>query len=579
MNTKVSMIDPSNLPPELTEPPPDAPGWLAFQPATAKVWQKLDGTWLPISEAQERIRNRTPSLTALSSYSTGTVSVAANGTVVTGAGVIWSDINALPGDVFQIADFQTIISDKTDTSHLVIPPWGGGAQTNVAYTIWKVSPQRFAGAQAMQFVNDLVAKLDSSGLLWYLPEGYTDPNDVVPAMTADDGQGILKIDTGALWVMQGGAWVPAGTYKGFQYKGAYNPATSYVINDVLTSAGNAYIVTAPTTGHAPPNAAYYDLLASKGDTGATGATGATGPGYGGTSTTSLSIGTGAKAFTTQAGLAYQNGARVRATATAGGPGWLEGVVTYSGTTLTITADKFSGSGTGTAWNFNVAGEPGAGDLSSANNLADLANKDTALTNLGGTTTGKAVFKSASADAALDTLSVVDRVIDQGNIPQTANFDIALPSGYDEIEIGLFGFGCSVSGAGLNLQVSTDGTTFLSSSYSYAGHYITTADTTYHGYSAAGTGSNIPLSNLFPAGRLAQLKIRLARPDGTSGNKLIRANMDQVGTDLQPVQLNVMGGYLGGTAALQKLRLVWNGGTSPAFAAGGTYIVRGVKKKP
>lgn len=518
-------------------------------------------------------------MTALNSYSIGTVTIVANGTTVTGAGTIWSGVNARPGDILQVGNFQTVITDVTDEAHIVIPPWGGGAQAGALYVIWQVSPLRYAGAQAMADVSNLIAKLGTDGLLWYLPEGYADPNDVVPAMTADDGQGILKIDTGALWVMQGGTWVPAGTYKGFQYKGAYSAGTSYVLNDVLTSAGSAYIVTAPTTGNAPPNAAYYDLLASKGDTGATGATGATGPGYGGTSTTSLAIGTGPKPFTTQAGLAYQNGARVRATATAGASGWLEGVVTYSGTTLTITADKFSGSGTGTAWNFNVVGEPGAGDLSSSNNLDDLANKDTSLTNLGGTNTGKAVFKSASADAALDTLGVVDRVIDQGNIPQTANFDIALPSGYDEIEIGLYGFGCSVSGAGLNLQVSTDGSTFLSSGYSYAGHYITTADTTYHGYSAAGTGNNIPLSNLFPAGRLAQLRVRVGRPDGTLGNKLIRANMDQVGTDLQPVQLNVMGGYLGGTAALQKLRLIWNGGTSPAFAAGGTYTVRGVKKKP
>jgi hypothetical protein len=87
-------------------------------------------------------------------------------------------------------------------------------------------------------------------------------------------------------------------------------------------------------------------------------------------------------FTTQAGLAYTDGARVRATATAGATGWLEGVATYSGTTLTITSDKVSGSGTGTAWNFNVVGQPGAGDLSSANNLSDLENAETARGNLG-----------------------------------------------------------------------------------------------------------------------------------------------------------------------------------------------------
>lgn len=47
-------IELNNLPPDLTEPPPDAPdacGWLAFQPSTCKVWWKIDGKWLPIAEA------------------------------------------------------------------------------------------------------------------------------------------------------------------------------------------------------------------------------------------------------------------------------------------------------------------------------------------------------------------------------------------------------------------------------------------------------------------------------------------------------------------------------------------------
>ncbi|MCP1915695.1 hypothetical protein J2R96_008175 [Bradyrhizobium elkanii] len=342
---------------------------------------------------------------SLSSYSTGTVTIAANGTTVTGAGVIWSDVNALPGDVLQVGDFQTVITDKTDTSHLIVPPWGGGAQAGAVYTIWKVSPLRFAGAQAMQFVNDLVAKLNSSGLLWYLPEGYTDPNDIVPAMTADDGQGILRIDTGSLWVMQGGTWVPAGTYKGFQYKGAYNPATSYVTNDVLTSAGNAYIVKAPTTGHAPPNATYYDVFASKGDTGATGPTGATGAGYGGASSTSLAIGAGTKAFSILAGFAYQNGARVRASSAANTSNWMEGLATYSGTVMTIAVDKFNGAGTFADWNFNVVGQPGAGDLSSANNLSDVASPKTAKDNL--SVHGADVASAATINLEAATGDLVD----------------------------------------------------------------------------------------------------------------------------------------------------------------------------
>lgn len=88
-------------------------------------------------------------------------------------------------------------------------------------------------------------------------------------------------------------------------------------------------------------------------------------GYGGTSATSTLIAIGSSAFTTQAGLAY-NGARVRATSQANHANYLEGLATYSGTTLTIVADLIGGSGTFTDWYFAVAGNftPGYGGSSS-----------------------------------------------------------------------------------------------------------------------------------------------------------------------------------------------------------------------
>lgn len=82
-------------------------------------------------------------------------------------------------------------------------------------------------------------------------------------------------------------------------------------------------------------------------------------GYKATSTTSLAIGTGSKAFTTQADLAYSIGARIRATSRANTANWMEGIVTaYTGTGLTITSDLVGGSGTHTDWDINLAGEQG-----------------------------------------------------------------------------------------------------------------------------------------------------------------------------------------------------------------------------
>jgi hypothetical protein len=100
------------------------------------------------------------------------------------------------------------------------------------------------------------------------------------------------------------------------------------------------------------------LTALQGATGAQGAQGVAGAGYGGASTTSLAIGTGAKTFTMDAsGYAYVVGSRVRAASDASPTvNWMEGYVTsYSGTSLEITVDSIGGSGTLADWSFSIAG--------------------------------------------------------------------------------------------------------------------------------------------------------------------------------------------------------------------------------
>lgn len=339
------------LPPNLSEPPADLEGRLAFCPTAGKTWMRIDGKWVPLTEAIEKEAQ----MTAVPNYSTGTVTD--GGTTVTGTTTIWSGVNARPGDVLQIGEFQTIISDVTDVTHLVIPPWGGGAQTDVAYKIYQVSPQRFAGAQAMADVATLVAALNTNGFFWFVDTDETEPD---PSL-GEDGQYAMQPSTGKVWLKDGGTWELQGVCKPFGIPAPYDNDATYSLNDVATSGGSSYVWINPTpgSGHAPPNVTYWAVLAAKGDTGAGGSQGAAGAGYGGTSTTSLTIGTGSKVFTTQAGLAYQNGARVRASSAANAANWMEGTVTYSGTTLTMTSDKVGGSGTLADWNLNVTGEPGA----------------------------------------------------------------------------------------------------------------------------------------------------------------------------------------------------------------------------
>jgi len=70
----------------------------------------------------------------------------------------------------------------------------------------------------------------------------------------------------------------------------------------------------------------------------------------GTSASSVAIGTGAKVFTTQAGLAIVTGERVRVYRTSSVLNWMEGTVTsYSGTTLTLNVETVNGSGTYSDW--------------------------------------------------------------------------------------------------------------------------------------------------------------------------------------------------------------------------------------
>ncbi|MET4601079.1 hypothetical protein ABIB90_000530 [Bradyrhizobium sp. JR4.1] len=284
-------------------------------------------------------------MTALSSYSTGTCAVSADGTTVTGTSTIWSSAgNVKPGDLFQSGHFVSKITDVTDDTHLVILPWPGSTLSGATYAIWKESQQRIVGETYARDVDKAVSAWNTSGFFVFVAVGATAPD---PSL-GDDGQWAFQPTTGAYWLKTGGVWVASG----------------------------------------PPA-----------------------KGYGGTSTTSLVIGTGSKAFTTQSGLAYQNGARVRATSNGDAAKWMEGVATYSGTTLTINVDKTNGTGTFADWNFNVAGQFGAGDVTSSNNLSEYAaTAATALGNLAGVSYGAAQTLTAGqkdqASANIGTVRAV-----------------------------------------------------------------------------------------------------------------------------------------------------------------------------
>jgi carbohydrate binding protein with CBM5/12 domain len=293
--------------------------------------------------------------------------------------------------------------------HLTILPWPFTTVSAGTYDILQRSFLRTAGGDAMQAVNDVFSGLRTKGLYIFVDPDATAPD---PSLGRED-QFALQPDTGKLWLKTGGVWVFQGIYKGLSPKGPWDSGTAYNIGDIVSLAGTSYLALAASTNQTPPNAAYWQVLAAKGDTGSAGPQGAS---YGGTSTTSLTIGTGSKTFNgVDTGLAYQVGNYVRASSSANGANFMEGVVTaYSSGNITLNVTRVGGSGTLASWNLSISGAPGSGDLLSTNNLSDVASAATALGNLGGVSYGAAQSLSsgqvAQARANLQFASGVPDVI-------------------------------------------------------------------------------------------------------------------------------------------------------------------------
>lgn len=264
-------------------------------------------------------------------YNTGTVSVAANGTVVFGGGTtIWAN-NVREGD-WIVIDGQaiTMVLQVTDDDHLVIPEWKFGAKTTVTYAIYQNYSARDDANAIAKDVGKFVAAFNKEGFIWFVGPGETEPDP----SNGDEGQWAYQPSTGKQWHKEGGAWVFDGLFKTFGTPAPYDNDKTYSLNEVATSNGSSYvwINSTPGAGHAPPNATYWAMLAERGPVG---------PGA------TVEIGTVAT----------------------GAPGTSASVTNV-------------GTDTEAIFNFTIPrGSPGAGDVSSVNNLSELSNKRAALDNI------------------------------------------------------------------------------------------------------------------------------------------------------------------------------------------------------
>lgn len=94
-------------------------------------------------------------------YMAGTITVAANGTVVTGVGSQWVSADIQPGDTLKVKNLDAVIATVTsNTSITLTEPWTGGALSASAYRIrYQPDGSRFTAA-----LRDLVTAIGGGSL-------------------------------------------------------------------------------------------------------------------------------------------------------------------------------------------------------------------------------------------------------------------------------------------------------------------------------------------------------------------------------------------------------------------------------
>ncbi|CAM5401252.1 Poly(Beta-D-mannuronate) C5 epimerase 7 OS=Afipia felis OX=1035 GN=algE7_2 PE=4 SV=1 [Afipia felis] len=205
---------------------------------------------------------------ALPSYSTGTATVASEGTVVALTDATTRYNNFFPGDTFCIGAASAKVVDIVDDDHFTITPWPGDAEANAEYIVYQVSTLRFTDVELALDLKKQVQALNTEGFYVFVPQSASEPDPSV----GDDGQYAFQPATGKLWVKDGGVWVFVGVRNSFGIPAPFDAEKTYRLFDTATLDGSTYvwINSEPGSGHAPPDATYWDVLAGQGDIGPAG---------------------------------------------------------------------------------------------------------------------------------------------------------------------------------------------------------------------------------------------------------------------------------------------------------------------
>jgi hypothetical protein len=177
----------------------------------------------------------------------------------------------------------------------------------------------------------------------------------------------------------------------------------------------------------------------------------------GTSTTSIAIGTGTKVFTTQADKLF-NGENVRIYSSANVSNFMDGIATYSGTTLSVDVTTIGGSGTFTDWVIKVNGAKGATGPAGAAGLGSVV-EDTSP-QLGGflDPNGNYIGWAKGADIASASPLVIVTDGNYFNVTGTTNFSAMTVATNRKFTLRFTGILTITHGSGITIPASANYTT-------------------------------------------------------------------------------------------------------------------------
>lgn len=410
----------------------------------------------------------------LSDYTTGTITVAANGTTVTGVGTSWATLPAFKeGDWFIANGWVNIVQSVDSNTQLTLAmPWRGGALTAQPYRLRYMSD----GSRTSAMTKALLELLGGSGSLEALAALSGLP-DHIPIFS---GPGVMTLIPRSELIdgVKFDAQVPdlAG-------RAAYN------------GQPEGFVVLVSDNGDG--RSAIYSRIGAAGNWSAPAFL--TGPqgeaNFVGTSTSSVASTTGNKTFTiAEPNRSWGVGQRLRASRTATPTQFVEGVVvSYTGNTLVLNVLIFNGSGSHNNWTITPVGEPGTmtGVTPFWNTrLSSDTTATQAQTGLGASATGRSLFTATNAAAArtaaeavgytAQTLTAPQKVQARNNIgaqedlgwrpiqiidvaSSVAAIVVAIPSGIQHIRFS-GRVKTSVLTAATLMRVGTSASSFFTSGY-------------------------------------------------------------------------------------------------------------------